>query len=155
MTSPAGETDEKFMLAALAEARLAAAAGEIPIGAVAVKDGNIIARTHNAVEQLHSVTAHAEMRLLHELETLRSDWRIDDCDIYVTKEPCPMCMGALILARARRIVFGAADDRFHISQTLSEHPGSLWHPELVSGVLAEPCLALLREFFQARRGDRH
>ena len=92
-------SDAEFMRAALAEAEAAAAAGEVPIGAVAVRDGVIVARARNRVEERHSVSAHAEFVLLGELERQTGDWRMSDYTFYVTKEPCPMCAGMLINAR--------------------------------------------------------
>ena len=101
--------DVDFMLQALAEAKNAAAAGEVPIGAVVVKNGEIIARGRNRVEEKHTVSAHAEFEAIHEAENILNDWRMSDCTIYVTKEPCPMCAGMLINSRIKRIVFGAPD----------------------------------------------
>ena len=93
--------DAGFMAEALREAAIAAEAGEVPIGAVAVKDGIIVARAHNRVEELHSVSAHAEFQLLHKLEELSGDWRMSEYTFYITKEPCPMCAGMLINSRVK------------------------------------------------------
>ena len=146
--------DAEFMRAAIAEAQSAAAAGEVPIGAVAVRDGAIVARARNRVEELHSVSAHAEFLLLRELETLTGDWRMSDFTIYVTKEPCPMCAGMLVNARFKRVVFGAPDPAsggLGGAFDLNAVPGLLWHCEVVPGVLAEECLALIRDFFRRVR----
>lgn len=147
-------SDAEFMRAALAEAEAAAAAGEVPIGAVAVRDGVIVARARNRVEERHSVSAHAEFVLLGELERQTGDWRMSDYTFYVTKEPCPMCAGMLINARVKRVVFGASDPAsggFGGAFDLNAVPGLLWHCEVASGVLAEEALALIREFFRKVR----
>ncbi len=147
-------TDSDAMFLALAEARKAFDAGEVPVGAVAVRDGEAVAAAHNRVEEKHSVTAHAEFELLRELEKRSGDWRISDFTFYVTKEPCLMCAGMLINARVRRIVFGAPDPAgggCGGAVNLSELPGVLWRPEIEGGVLAEECVALLRTFFKAAR----
>lgn len=147
-------SDTEFMREALAEAENAFAAGEVPIGAVAVKDGIIVARAHNQVEELHSVSAHAEFRLLHQLEKISGDWRMSDYTFYITKEPCPMCAGMLINARVKRVVFGVSDPSaggMGGAFDLNAVPGLLWHCEVASGVLAEESLALIQEFFRKRR----
>ena len=147
-------TDADFMREALAEAAKAAAAGEVPIGAVAVRDGVIVARGRNRVEELHSVSAHAEFQLLHELETISGDWRMSDYTFYVTKEPCPMCAGMLINSRVKRVVFGTSDPAaggMGGAFDLNSIPGLLWHCEVTSGVLADESLALIRDFFRKRR----
>lgn len=100
------------MALALEQAEEAARAGEVPVGAVAVVGGKAVVSARNRVEERRSATAHAELELLHKLELLRGDWRMEDVTVYVTKEPCPMCAGALVNARVRRIVYGAADPRF-------------------------------------------
>lgn len=149
--------DETFMAAALAEAEKAALAGEVPIGAVAVKDGIVVARAHNQVEKLHSVSAHAEFQLLHELEKISGDWRMSDYTFYVTKEPCPMCAGMLINARVKRVVFGAGDPAsggMGGAFDLNQIPGLLWHCEVTGGVLADKSLTLIRDFFRKRRSEK-
>lgn len=148
--------DILFMREALAEAELAAAAGEVPIGAVAVRDGVIVARAHNQVEELHTVAAHAKFQLLHKLEAISGDWRMSDYTFYITKEPCPMCAGMLINARVKRVVFGVSDPAaggMGGAFDLNAVPGLLWHCEVCSGVLAEESLALLRDFFRKRRNS--
>src|SRR5512133_4065745 len=101
--------DEKFMSEALKEARKALEKDEVPVGAVVVCEGKIIARAHNQVELLKDATAHAEMLALTQAEAAVGDWRLPDCDLYVTKEPCAMCAGALVHTRIRRVIFGCAD----------------------------------------------
>ena len=103
--------DRRFMALALEQAEEAARAGEVPVGAVAVVGGKAVVSARNRVEERRSATAHAELELLHKLELLRGDWRMEDVTVYVTKEPCPMCAGALVNARVRRIVYGAADPK--------------------------------------------
>lgn len=150
-------SDADFMAEALIEARKAAEAGEVPIGAVAVKDGIIVARARNRVEELHTVSAHAEFMLIHELEKLNGDWRMSDYTIFVTKEPCPMCAGMLINARIKRVVFGIGDPAggaFGGAFDLNQIPGLLWHCEITSGVLADQSIALIRDFFRKRRLDK-
>src|SRR5712675_1598923 len=103
--------DEYFMREALRQGQKAYAADEVPVGAVVVRDGKIIGRAHNQVELLKDATAHAEMLALTQAEAAVGDWRLSDCDLYVTKEPCPMCAGAAIHVRLRRVIFGCADPK--------------------------------------------
>ena len=105
------ESDEYFMREALRQAGKAYEAEEVPIGAVVVREGKIIARAWNQVEMLKDATAHAEMLAITQAEAAVGDWRLNDCDLYVTKEPCPMCAGALVHVRMRRVIFGCADER--------------------------------------------
>ena len=147
-------TDSDFMLHAIAEAEKAAAAGEVPIGAVLVKDGEIIARGRNRVEEKHSVSAHAEFEAVRQAENLLNDWRMSDCTIYVTKEPCPMCAGMLVNSRIKRIVFGTHDPAGGFcggAFDINSIPGLLWHPEITGGVCAGETLELIRKFFRSRR----
>ena len=147
-------SDAEFMAAAMEEAAAAAAAGEVPVGAVAVRDGVIVARGRNCVEQRSAVDGHAEFDLMRNLCAVTGDWRLEPYDIYVTKEPCFMCSGMLINARAKRIVFGFSDSAAGGcggALDLCAHPGNLWHPEVVSGVLAEETLAQFRLFFKEVR----
>src|SRR6476661_8673667 len=104
-------TDESFMNEALRLARKAFQQEEVPVGAVVVRGGRIIARAWNQVEMLKDATAHAEMLALTQAEAAVGDWRLTDCTLYVTKEPCPMCAGALVHTRIRRVIFGCADER--------------------------------------------
>src|SRR5438067_13922850 len=103
--------DEFFMREALRQAQKAYAADEVPIGAVVMREGKIIARAHNQIELLKDATAHAEMLALTAAEEAVGDWRLTDCDLYVTKEPCPMCAGAIVHTRIRRLIFGCTDIR--------------------------------------------
>lgn len=143
------EQDEKMMREALAEARLAAAEGEIPIGAVIAWKGRIIARGHNMTEKLHDTTAHAEMIALTAASEAMGGKYLTDCTLYVTVEPCPMCAGALAWSQISRIVYGAPD----IRRGYSLFSPSLLHPRTAAegGVLAGECSQLMLDFFQARR----
>ena len=139
-----------FMREALKEAELAASAGEVPIGAVAVKDGEIIARSRNKVEEKHTVSAHAEFEVLRQIEKEINDWRMTGYTLYVTKEPCLMCTGMLINARFSRIVFGLRDPAgggCGGAVDLPDLPGVLWHPEVTGGVLEAESAALIKAFF--------
>ena len=141
--------DEHYMQAALREARTAAEEGEVPIGAVIVAGGSIVARTHNQTERLHDVTAHAEMlAFTAAAETLGAKY-LPDCTLYVTVEPCPMCAGAAGWTQVGRIVYGAADPK----RGYSLLNGPLLHPrtEVTGGVLEEECSSLMKEFFKKKR----
>ena len=143
-----------FMQEALKEAQLAFDADEIPIGAIAVKDGEIIARGHNAVEELHSVTAHAEFQVLKQLESQFNDWRMTGITLYVTKEPCLMCAGMLVNARFSRVVFGLEDPNSGGTGgavNLLTMPKTLWHPEFTGGIMAKESLELIQRFFKRTR----
>jgi tRNA(adenine34) deaminase len=137
--------------------RLATKAGnkdEVPIGAVVVQGSKIIARAHNQVELLKDATAHAEMLALTQAEAAVGDWRLIDCDLYVTKEPCVMCAGALVHTRIRRVIFGCADSSAGAAGSvinLLQIPGLNHSCEISSGVLQGECAAILQEFFRKRR----
>ncbi len=142
------------MREALRLARRAFAAGEVPVGAVVVREGTIIARAWNQVELLKDATAHAEMLAITQAEAEVGDWRLTDCDLYVTKEPCPMCAGAIVHARVRRVVFGCPDARGGAAGGLInilQMPQLNHRSEITSGVLADDCAGLLKEFFALRR----
>ena len=146
--------DESWMAEALAEARRAAAEGEVPIGAVLVADGRIAGRGRNARERLHDPTAHAEILALQEAARTLGRWRLTGATMYATLEPCPMCAGALVNARVDRLVYAVADPKAGAVDTLFDvvRDARLNHRVAVDrGVLAEECGALLREFFRERR----
>ena len=148
-------TDAAHMAAALDEARAAAAAGEVPVGAVVVLDGEIIARAANRTVRDQDPTAHAETLALREASRVVGSWRLTGCTLYVTLEPCAMCAGALVLARVDRVVYGAWDDKAGMAGSVGDllrHPRLNHRPAVLSGVAAEEAGALLREFFAARRG---
>ncbi|MBR4775788.1 MAG: nucleoside deaminase [Bacteroidales bacterium] len=141
--------DEKYMQEALREARAAAAAGEIPIGAVVVWKGRVIGRGHNQTERLRDTTAHAEMIAVTAATEAMGGKYLTDCTLYVTVEPCPMCAGALAWAQIGRIVYGAPDQR----RGFSLFSPSLLHPRttVTGGVLQEECTQLMLEFFKDKR----
>jgi tRNA(adenine34) deaminase len=147
-------TDHSFMTEALRLARKAFAQEEVPIGAVVVRGGRIIARAFNQVEMLKDATAHAEMLAITQAEAAVGDWRLNDCDLYVTKEPCAMCAGAVVHVRIRRVIFGCADPRGGAAGgalNLLQMPSLNHRCEVTSGVLKQECAALLQSFFQTRR----
>ena len=144
------------MLMALAEARAAANAGEVPIGAVAVVDGGIIGRGQNRVLRDLDPTAHAEIIALREAAHAVGNYRLTDCELFVTLEPCAMCAGAMIHARLKRLVYGARDPKAGAAGSVLEvlnHPRLNHEMEVTAGVLEEKCGELLRHFFRQRRGE--
>lgn len=145
---------QSFMRQALALAGEAAARGEVPVGAVVVHEGRVIAQGSNQREARQDPTAHAELMAIREAASRLGTWRLDGCSIFVTLEPCPMCAGAMVLARIERCVFGASDPKGGFLGTLGDlsvHPGLNHHFEVVSGILAEESAELLRGFFQRLR----
>jgi tRNA(adenine34) deaminase len=145
--------DAMFMRQALAEARKGAAAGEIPVGAVIVRDGRIVARGANRPIRDSDPTAHAEIVVLRRAAKRSGNYRLPGCDLYVTVEPCAMCLGAVVQARVRRVVYGAPDPKAGaVVSTMAFPFERLNHrPEVSGGVLATEAAALLRAFFRARR----
>jgi len=149
------QNDMYFMNEALRLATKALAKEEVPVGAVVVQQGKIIGRAHNQVELLKDATAHAEMLAITQAEAAVGDWRLNDCDLYVTKEPCAMCAGALVHVRMRRVIFGCPDERSGAAGgtiNLLQMPGLNHRCEILSGLLRHECARLLQTFFQARRG---
>jgi len=150
--------DEYFMREALRQALKANKADEVPVGAVIVRAGKIIARAHNQVELLKDATAHAEMLALTQAEEAVGDWRLTDCDLYVTKEPCPMCAGAVVHTRIRRVIFGCADPAAGAAGSvinLLQMPTLNHRCDITSSVLENECAAMLKDFFRERRGTRN
>lgn len=148
-------SDEHFMREALRQAQKAAVQDEVPVGAVIVREGRVIARACNQVEKLRDATAHAEVLAITQASAALGDWRLEGCTLYVTKEPCPMCAGAMVLARVARLVFGAPDPKSGGAGGLFQiaHNAALNHRiPTVGGVLADDCAVLLRGFFAAKRG---
>lgn len=148
-------TQEYYMEQALALAREAAAAGEVPVGCVIVKDGAIIGRGRNRREEKQAVSPHAEMEAMAEANAALNTWRLEDCDLYVTLEPCPMCAGAIINARVRRVFYGARDSVMGacggvLNLFMENFPH---HPQLVGGILGEECAAELSKFFSKLRNQ--
>jgi tRNA(adenine34) deaminase len=150
-------TDQYFMREALRLAQKAYAADEVPVGAVVVRDGKVIARAYNQVELLKDATAHAEMLALTAAEAAIGDWRLTDCDLYVTKEPCAMCAGAIVHVRLRRLIFGCADPRAGAAGSvinLLQMPTLNHQCDIAVGVLENECAAILKDFFRQKR-DTH
>ena len=148
------QSDSYFMGEALRLARKAYAAEEVPVGAVVVRAGQIIGRAYNQVEILKDATAHAEMLALTQAEAAVGDWRLNDCDLYVTKEPCPMCAGALVHVRIRRVIFGCEDEKSGAAGgvlNLLQMPALNHRCEITAGVRRDECSALLQSFFRAKR----
>ena len=147
-------SDDHFMGEALRQAAKAYAGGEVPVGAVIVRAGRIIARAFNQVELLKDATAHAEMLALTQAEQATGDWRLTDCTLYVTKEPCPMCAGAVVHTRLARVVFGADDPKGGAAggaMNLLQFPTLNHRCEITAGVRRDECRAMLKEFFGEQR----
>jgi tRNA(adenine34) deaminase len=147
---------EHFMHTALQEAQAALEEDEVPIGAVIVHGGRVIARAHNQREQLRDPTAHAEMIAITQAAAALASWRLEDCTLYVTLEPCPMCAGAIVQARIPQVVYGAADPKAGAVRSLYRLLDDLrlnHRAEVVPGVMAEACGQILSRFFQTQRGQ--
>src|SRR5688572_31738831 len=151
------QSDHYFMGEALRQAARAYEAEEVPVGAVMVREGRIIARAFNQVELLHDATAHAEMLAITMAEEVVGDWRLNDCTLYVTKEPCPMCAGAIVHVRLPRVVFGAPDLKAGAAggvMNLLQFPTLNHRSEITSGVRADECRNLLQSFFAEQRAKK-
>lgn len=147
-------THRLWMDRARSQAKAAADAGDVPVGAVVVRDGEVVAQAHNRREADQDPTAHAELLALREAAAATGSWRLEGCTLYVTLEPCPMCAGAVVLARVRELVFGASDPKAGAVGSLYDIPRDprLNHlVEVTGGVLARECGADLTRFFRARR----
>ena len=146
--------EEKFMNEALRLAQRAAEAGEVPVGAVIVREGQVIGRAHNQVEMLHDATAHAEMIAITQAAEALENWRLEGAEIYVTLEPCPMCAGAMVLSRVARIVYGCDDPIAgacgSVFNIVNEKRLNHRIP-VVKGVLGDRCSEILKSFFKSRR----
>lgn len=143
-----------YMNEALTQARQAAAAGEVPVGAVMVQGGEIIARAHNLTEARQDPLAHAEMLVIEAAKKRLQSRNLSDCTLLVTMEPCPMCAGAIVLARVGRVVYGCPDSRFGACGSafnVPEYQDALYKPEVIGGICEAACAALLQEFFRSRR----
>jgi tRNA(adenine34) deaminase len=146
--------DEQYIRNALDLAREAVKRNEVPIGAVIVREGSILAAATNRTIRDQDPTAHAELLAIRDASAKLDRWRLDDCTMYVTLEPCAMCAGAIVLARLKRVVFGAWDDKAGMAGSVGDllrHPRLNHRPEVRAGVLAAECGALLEEFFQTQR----
>jgi tRNA(adenine34) deaminase len=155
---PLVDVDQRWMRLALHEAQFALAENEVPIGAVIVHEGLVIAAAHNQREQLRDPTAHAEMIALTQAASALGTWRLADCVMYVTLEPCPMCAGAIVQARIPRVVYGAIDPKAGAVESLYRllDDARLNHrAQVVGGVLADECGSMLTRFFQQRRLERN
>ena len=147
---------EDYMREALALAREAAAAGEVPVGCVIVRQGAIVGRGRNRREERQAVSSHAEMEAMAQANTVLGTWRLDDCELYVTLEPCPMCAGAILNARIPRVFYGARDPAFGacggvLNLFMEDFPH---RPALVGGILGEECRGVLADFFaELRKSD--
>jgi tRNA(adenine34) deaminase len=149
-----GLNHERYMELALREAQLSADADEVPVGAIIVREGAVIGRAHNQTELLKDPTAHAEMIAITQAASAVGDWRLTDTTLYVTKEPCPMCAGAIVLARIPLVVFGVPDPQRGGAVSvfnILNHPQLNHRPEILQGILEAPCRAMLQDFFKARR----
>lgn len=152
---PGKRTDEDFMALALNQARAAAERGEVPVGALAVTEDRILSRAFNQVEMLGDATAHAEMVALTQAEAALGDWRLTDVTLYVTKEPCAMCAGAMVNCRLGRLVFGCPDPAAGAAgSVLTVTDGVLHKVPVAPGVLARECLEVLQAFFKERRRQK-
>ena len=144
---------ERYMQLALEQAREAAAAGEVPVGCVIVRDGQVVGRGRNRREEKQQVYSHAEMEAIAQANEALGTWRLDDCALYVTLEPCPMCAGAILNARIGRVYYGARDREMGacggvLNLFMEDFPH---RPALVGGILAEPCRRILTDFFRSLR----
>jgi tRNA(adenine34) deaminase len=150
-------SDEHFMREALRQAQKAYAADEVPVGAVVVRAGKIIARAYNQVELLKDATAHAEMLALTQAEAAVGDWRLTDCDLHVTKEPCTMCAGALVHVRIHRVIFGCTDPQAGAAGSvinLLQLPSLNHQCDITSGILQNECSVILQDFFRKHRHEQ-
>ncbi len=157
MTEERGQA-EYYMREALRLAASAAEEGEVPVGAVIVRKGEIIGRGSNKTIALKDPTAHAEMLALRDALPAAGGWRLPDCDMYVTLEPCAMCAGALVHTRIRRLYIGTADPKSGACGSLLDvtgHPGLNHHPEVQTGILQEQCADVLKTFFRELRRKKH
>ena len=147
-------TDLDFLQLAIAEARQAELSGEVPVGSIIIRDGEVIARGHNRVITDSDPTAHAEIGALRAAGIALKNYRLEDCDLYTTLEPCAMCAGAILHARIRRLVYAASDPKAGACGTVLSvlnHPQLNHRVEITSGLLADECGQLLTAFFRARR----
>ncbi len=151
---PAESEDHRLMALALEEARLAATGGEVPVGALLVVGGEVIASRGNERERRRDPTAHAEMLVLRDGAAILGGWRLREATLYVTLEPCAMCAGAIVLARIQRLVYGADDPKAGAAGTIFnilDHPALNHSPEVRAGVMAIEAARVLRDFFAERR----
>lgn len=151
---PTSKSFQEYMAIAIEIARIGGAIGEIPIGAVLICNGEILAKAHNQKEFSADPTAHAEMLVIRQGAKKLGRWRLEDCSLFVTAEPCVMCMGAIIQARIPKLVYGATEKKFggvESTASLGKHPMLPRHMEIYSGICEEACEDLLKEFFENKR----
>ena len=156
-SDPGQDDDERWMRRALQEAAAAEALGEVPVGAVIVRGGELVAAGHNLTHTLQDPSAHAEMVAIRRASQALGEWRLLECTLYVTLEPCAMCSGAIVLARIPRLVYAARDPKAGMSGSLAnlvQHPRLNHRVQLTTGVLADEAGEVLRAFFRARRRSR-
>ncbi len=150
-------SDELFMWEAIKEAYKARKKDEVPIGCVIVKDNQVIARAHNLRESKQKSTSHAEILAIEQANEIIGSWRLENCTLYVTLEPCPMCAGAILLSRVERVVYGAADPKGgSVDSCMKMYDVSGWnhYPKVCSGILKDECSTLLKEFFAMKRKQK-
>ncbi len=156
VSAPTLALDEQYVRNALDLAREAVKRNEVPIGALVVRNGSILAAATNRTIRDQDPTAHAELLAIREASSKLDSWRLDDCTLYVTLEPCAMCAGAIVLSRIKRCVFGAWDEKAGMAGSVGDllrHPRLNHRPEVRAGVLADECARLLEDFFQAQRSS--
>jgi tRNA(adenine34) deaminase len=156
MTNQPSLDDNRFMAAAREEASAAASHRDVPVGAIVVRDGAVLARASNRTVRDQDPTAHAELLAIRAASQALGSWRLGGCTLYVTLEPCAMCAGAIVLARLDRVVFGAWDEKAGMAGSIGDvlrHPKLNHRPEVLAGVAAEASTALLRHFFEVRRAE--
>src|SRR5947209_6174434 len=154
MTVHSSKDDLHWMAAALEEASAAAVHDDVPVGAIIVREGKAIARSSNRTVRDQDPTAHAELLAIRAAAQSLGSWRLDECTLYVTLEPCAMCAGAIVLARLERVVFGAWDEKAGMAGSVGDllrHPRLNHRPEVLGGVLAEECAQAIEEFFKTQR----
>jgi tRNA(adenine34) deaminase len=147
--------DKRWMTDALANAREALAADEVPVGAIIVRGSDVLAMTANRTVRDRDATSHAELLAIREASARIGDWRLTDCTLYVTLEPCAMCAGAIVLSRLSRVVFGSWDDKAGMAGSVGDllrHPKLNHRPEVIGGILADESATLLTNFFREKRG---
>ena len=145
--------DEFFILQALKEAEKSSKKGEVPVGAVVVSENKVLSRAHNEVIEKNDPTAHAEIMAIRKACLKRKNYRLSDCDLYVTLEPCPMCLGAAVNSRIKRLIFGAYDPKGGAVESVMKFPFDRMNhkPKIKGGVLAEECGKILKDFFKEKR----
>ncbi|HEY5556381.1 nucleoside deaminase [Acetobacterium sp.] len=151
---PVSKSFQEYMAIAIEMARIGGAIGEIPIGAVLICNGEILAKAHNQKECSADPTAHAEMLVIRQGAKKLGRWRLDDCSLFVTAEPCVMCMGAIIQARIPKLIYGATEKKFggvESTASLGKHPMLPRHMEIYGGICEEACEELLKTFFENKR----